>query len=177
METADILSMGEWGLSLFSRNKARKQYKSQESAFKEQAALNMHIGAFNAAVAEHAGEEESTAIFNETKRIYGEQRVKFAQMGIEMSGSPMFVMGETLSMGMKKYQESKFNTNVNMMNTRYAAIAATSTAKANAESARWGARGENVNIFKDVLQGVKMLSSMASSGGGLDVFGLFKGLF
>lgn len=177
MEPADILAMGEWGLSLFSRNKARKQYKSQESAFRDQAALNMHIGAFNAAVAEHAGEEEASAILDETLKMYSSQRVRFAQMGIEMSGSPMFVMGETLSMGARKYQEAKFNANVNKINSRFSAVAATASAKANAENARWGARGENVNIFRDLLQGAKMFSAGSSAGVVSDVFSLFKGLF
>lgn len=173
----DIFALGEVGLSVFSRNKARQGYKEQEASYSEQAALNQNIGAFNARVAEIVGRETCSAINTETRRMIGEQRARFAQMGISMSGSPMFVMGDTLTMGNKKVQEAQFHTEVDKTNHFYAALSATATAKANANQAKWGARSENVNIIRDVMQGMKMMNAGSSAGALPDIFSMFKGIF
>jgi len=162
MDLGTIMQLGNFAMGLFGSFSARNTYNRQAAHYEREAALNSQIGAFNAEVAERTGSESVAAIAHQTKKILGAQRNEFARRGISMEGSPMFVMGETITMGSKQAQEAYFNAQVRKTNALYASYGATATASANAERAHGGAMQENFNIFKQFKQGAQNLrSSMA----------------
>lgn len=165
MEIGDIFSLGKFGMGLFSSSKAKKGYKEQAKEYEGQDVLNRQIGALNAAVVEYTGEETVSAILLETKKLMGAQRVMFARNGIEMSGSPMFVLGETFTMGSKRAQEAYFNMKIDKINKRYGAIEASAVARGNADRSRWNAKSESLNIFKQVIEGTKMIRAWSAADG------------
>jgi hypothetical protein len=132
-----VLGLGSFGLGLFGLSQSRKAYKRQEQHYNQQEEMNRQIGAFNAQVAERVGAENAAAIAMQTKRTLGEQRVEFARRGVSMEGSPMFVMGETMTMGAKQVQQAYFDGQVNKINAQFNAYTASSHDMARADNARF----------------------------------------
>lgn len=163
MDLSSILALGQFGLGLFGTFSGRNAYNHQATVYEEQAALNKQIGLFNAEVAERTGVESVKAIAKHTKRLVGEQMVSFSNRGITMEGSPMFVLGDTVSMGSQQAQEAYFNAEVNKVNALYRAYGASTEASARAESAKGSAMAKSLDIFNQFMEGAKMLKLSASS--------------
>lgn len=139
--------------------KAKKIAKHQQSTYLYEASLNRQIGEFNAEIIDVMGQETVTGIAYETRRILGEQRASFSGRGITMEGSPMFVMGNTQTMGSKKAQEASFNSQVNKMNTLYAAERASANAMSRAESAQMQAKSAQMDTNRQLIGQFKNLKS------------------
>jgi hypothetical protein len=168
MDLGSIMNLGNFALSLFGAFRSRNASNRQATIYEEQAALNRRIGQFNAEIAEKAGIESVQAVAQQTKRLLGAQMVAFSHRGISLEGSPMFVLGDTLTMGSKQAQEAYFNAEVSKTNYLYGAQSAVAQASSAAESARFKAMSSSLDIFKSFLQGAQMLKSQASIGG--DIF-------
>jgi hypothetical protein len=164
MELSTILALGNFGMGLFGAFSSKNASNRQASIYEEQSALNRQIGAFNAEIAEKTGVEAVRAIAQQTKRVIGQQMVAFANRGITMEGSPMLVLGETLTMGSKHAQETYFNAEVKKINYLYAAQGASANAASAAESATAKATSSTIDIFKQFTEGAKLLQSSLSSG-------------
>ncbi len=163
MDLGDIFSLGSFGLNLFAHKKSREAYRKQENSYNQQAELNKQIGAFNAEVAERTGDETVYAIVQQTKKLLGKQIVEFSNRGIELEGSPMLVLGETLTMGKAEAQSAYFNAQVNKINYQFGAMGATATARNAAEQAKYGAMSSMVNMMNSVKDGYNLMKSMFKS--------------
>jgi hypothetical protein len=159
MDLSSLMSLGQLGLGLFGSLVSRNAYNRQATLYEEQGALNRQLGRFNAEVSERTGLESVKAITEQTKKVLGEQALAFSNRGISLEGSPMFVLGETVTMGSKQAQEAYFNAEVQKVNALYASYGATSTASAQSESARGNAMVRSFDIFKGFLQGAKVMKS------------------
>ncbi len=152
------------GLGLFGSSSSSKASKRQAAIYEEQARLNRQIGAFNAQISEASGIEAVNAIAKQTKRTLGEQKVAFSNRGISLEGSPMFVLGDTLTMGSEKAQEAYFNSQVQKINYQYAALGATATATARAEEAKYAGLQSTITAAQQVMGVLSNLNSASKLG-------------
>jgi hypothetical protein len=159
MDPSSIASLGNFALNLFGLFNSKNESDRQATLYEQQAALNRQIGAFNAEVAQRSGVEAVNAVALQTKRLVGEQLLSFANRGISMEGSPMYVIGDTITMGSKRAQEEYFNSEVKRINYLFAAQGASATASAAAESASYHSLSKSVDIFKTFLEGAKLMKS------------------
>jgi hypothetical protein len=164
MDFGTVIAIANVAMKMYSLFNSKNASDRQVAEYDQQAALNRQIGAFNAEVAQRSGVEAVNAIALQTKRVVGEQMVSFANRGISMEGSPMYVIGDTLTMGSKRSQEAYLNSEVQRINYLYAAQGASATASAAAESASYKSLGKTVDIFKSFVEGAKLMNSMNSSG-------------
>jgi hypothetical protein len=159
MDLGTIMQLGSFGLGLFGSFSSRNAANRQATYSEQEAALNRRIGAFNAEIAERTGAESVQAIARQTKRTIGAQKNEFARRGISMEGSPMFVMGDTLTMGSKQAQEAYFNAQVNKINALHGAYKYSSADMKRAEDSRMSAMSSNIDIFKQFIEGARGINS------------------
>lgn len=164
MDLSSILSLGGFGLGLFGSFKSAQISRKQASIYEEQAELNRQIGSFNAAVSELSGIKAVEGMAQQTKRMIGEQKVAFSNRGITLEGSPMLVLGDTLTMGAEKAQEEYFNAQVQKINYQYAAIGATATATSHAEEARYKGLSSTITAAKQIMGSPIISESLADMG-------------
>lgn len=165
MELSSILGLGSIGLGLFGSFSSINASNRQATIYDEQAELNRQIGAFNAQMSELSGIDAVHAIAKQTKRMLGDQKSAFSSRGITLEGSPMFVLGDTLSMGTEKSQEAYFNAQVQKVNYQYAALGATATATSKAEEAKYTGLQSTITAAKQAM----MLSSISKSASNLGI--------
>ena len=158
MDFGSIAAIGSFAVGLFGAARSRNAANRQSDYYDREAALNRRIGAFNAEIAERIGAESVRGIAQQTKRILGAQKNEFARRGIAMEGSPMFVMGETITMGSKTAQEAYFNAQVNKVNAYHSAYRASAADMARAEDARMSAMTSNIGIFQQFLGGARAVT-------------------
>ena len=102
----NIMSLGSFAINLFANNRKRQLYQQQQGYYEWEAEINRRIGQLNAQAAEYSGKQAVSAIAAQTKKILGKQLVEFSNRGIELEGSPSFVMGETETMGSREAQNN-----------------------------------------------------------------------
>lgn len=153
------LGLFSLGVNLWGSNKARAAAEQQSADYQIQAEINRQIGAFNAQVAEITGEDAVSAIADETSKLIGKQKVAFARHGIEMVGTPYFVLGETYRMGLKKAQQAYFNAQVQKINAQHTAATAVAASKASASNYSYQALSHTLNLFQNFMDGVQMVQS------------------
>lgn len=163
MDFSDILGLGSVAMGLFAGLSKQAIYRQQENSYLQQAELNRQIGEFNAAAVERTGTQNIRAIVEQTKRLMGYQINLLTNRGISLEGSPMFVLGDTKTMGMQRAQEAYFNTQVAKVNSQYAAFSATQRALSMAEEAKYGQYGAVFDTIKGVKDGFTLLNSMMKS--------------
>lgn len=163
MNFTDIVGLGSIALNLFSTNRKRSIYRSQQNDYEMQAEINRRIGAFNAQVAEMTGTQNAYIAAEQTRRLLGEQINTLTAKGITLSGSPLFVLGDTKTMGERRVQEAYFNAHVAKTNYEYAALSATQAARSRAEEAKYGQYGAMLDTVKGVYNGANLLKSMFKS--------------
>lgn len=147
------------GVNLWATNEAKSAAQQQSADYELQAEINRQIGAFNAQVAEITGEDAVAAIADETAQLLGRQRVAFARHGIEMVGTPYFVLGDTYRMGQRKAQQAYFNAQVQKINAQHTADTAVASSKASASNYSYQALSHTLNLFQNFMDGVQMVQS------------------
>lgn len=174
----NILALGNIGLSLYGNRQARSRFRKNMNVYQEQILINQEIGAFNATIADMTGREQVSAIALETKRLISEQRASFANRGIEFAGSPVFVLGDTYSMGSKKAQEAYFNAQVQKTNAQYNALTAMKHAEIKMEEAKWGARQQNLQLAQNIPSYLETVGNIFNIGNPIkSVFDTVLGFF
>ncbi len=163
MDLSDILSLGSFGLTLFSNISQRNEYRRQENSYLQQAELNKRIGQLNAEVAERTGTETMYAIVNQTKKMLGSNIVAWSNRGVELDGSPMLVLGEIATMGQAEAQNAYFNAQVQKINYQLNANQAVSSAMNSAEQAKYGAFSSMIQSAMTVKRGLDLAKSMMAS--------------
>lgn len=163
MDLSAIFSLGNLGLNLFSNISSVSAYRAAENSYTQQRAINARIGALNAQVAQRTGSESMYAIIAQTKKALGSQIVEFSNRGIELDGSPMFVMGETATMGQAKAQQVVFDSKVNEINYQISAENAMSSASSLGNAAKYSALSSMMNTARSVYDGYTLMKSMFKS--------------
>jgi hypothetical protein len=153
------MQVGNFALGLIGLFSSKRESDRQVAMYEYQAQLNRQIGAFNAEVAMQNGVESVNSIALQTKRNLGRQMVSFANRGVSMEGSPMFVLGDTLTMGSKQAQEAYFNAEVQKTNYIYGAQTAGAQATSAAENARYQSLSKTIGIFQQFMDGAKLMNS------------------
>jgi hypothetical protein len=163
------------GIGLFGAFKAAQQSRRQQSFYEEQASVNRAIGAFNAEVAVRTGEEavEGTALM--TRKLLGQQRAAFAGRGISLEGSPMMLLGETITMGSKQAQQAYFNAEVQAVNAKYNTISSVAKNENMADFAKYRALTGTINLAQQ-LTGLSTIGQYQKSTGVAPNFNIFKWL-
>lgn len=128
--------------------------REQEGYYMRQAEINRQIGQFNYEVSMRQGKESVDAIATATRRLLGEQRASFAGRGIDLEGSPMMILGETLTMGSKQAQEAYFNAEVQATNALYNMNSEVMKSENAASQAKYEGLSNTVNLAKQLV-GVK----------------------
>jgi hypothetical protein len=157
-------ALASTAVGMFSAFQSSEAAERQADMYNQQAALNRGVGAFNVLTAQRNGVESVKGVALQTKRLLGEQMVSFSNRGISMEGSPMYVLGDTLTMGAQHAQEQYFNAEVQKINYEYAAEGASATAMANAENARYKAMSSTLDIFRTFVDGAKTMGSVLYPG-------------
>lgn len=163
MNFSDIIGLGSIAVNLFSSLSKRNIYRSQQNDYEAQAEINQRIGAFNAQVAEMTGTQSVYLVAEQSRKLLGRQINTLTAKGISLTGSPLFVLGETKTMGERGVQEAYFNAQVTKTNHEYAALSATQAARARAEEAKYGQYGAMLDTVKSVYNGANLLKSMFKS--------------
>jgi hypothetical protein len=160
---SEALGLASVGLSLFGAMSAADASDRQAEEWEEQKAVNRAIGAFNMQVAQRQGTMAVNAVIQQTKQIVGKQLVSFANRGITMEGSPLYVIGNTITMGSQKAQEEDFNAQVRKKNYEFQMESGVANANAMAENARYRSLSSTMDIFKGFIEGARLIKSMASA--------------
>lgn len=168
-----LSNLASVGLGLFGAFSSAKGSHQQQSFYEEQAALNRQIGAFNAEVAMRTGTESVDAIAQMTRKMIGQQRASFASRGISLEGSPMMILGETLTMGSKKAQEAYFNAEVQATNARYNMQATVSKANNLADAASYKSLTNTIDMAKQLMS-LSSVNKYQESTGVAPDFNIFK---
>lgn len=171
MDLSDIVNLGAIGTNLFANAKVKTLSKRQQVAYYREAELNRRIGALNSEAAERTGLLAVQTIQEHTKRVMNAQVNIFRNRGIELEGSPMLVLGETVTTGEKQAKEAMFNAMVKQYNYQLSAETAAQHAMNNAERTQMKAMQSNLNMLGGVYKGLTAINSMAAlgkfDGGGL----------
>ena len=155
-----IMSLGSFAINLFANNRKRQLYQQQQGYYEWEAEINRRIGQLNAQAAEYSGKQAVSAIAAQTKKILGKQLVEFSNRGIELEGSPSFVMGETETMGSREAQNAYFNAQVEKLNYQYRAKAAAMGAQNRADEAKYGSYASMIDSIKGMKDGFQLMNSM-----------------
>jgi hypothetical protein len=173
MDFGALVGLSQIGLGLFGAFKARQQSQQQQSFYNEQASINRALGAFNAEVALRTGEETVEGIALMTRKLLGQQRAAFAGRGISLEGSPMMLLGETITMGSKQAQQAYFNSEVQAVNARYNAITSVSKNENAADFAKFNALTNTINMAKQLMS-LNTIDQYQKSTGVSPNFNIFK---
>jgi hypothetical protein len=173
MDFGTILGLTNVGLGLFGAFKAREQSLKQQSYYDEQSEINRSIGAFNAEVELRTGAEAAEGIALMTRKLLGQQRAAFAGRGISLEGSPMMLLGETVTMGSKQAQQAYFNAEVQAVNAKYNAISAVSRNRNAADAAGYNALTNTINLARQ-LTSLSSISDYRENTGVSPNFNIFK---
>jgi hypothetical protein len=176
MDFGTLVGLSQVGLGLFGTFKARQQSLQQQSFYNEQASVNRALGAFNAEVALRTGEETVEGIALMTRRLLGQQRAAFAGRGISLEGSPMMLLGETITMGAKQAQQAYFNSEVQAVNARHNAVTAVAKNENAADFAKFNALTNTIGMAKQ-LTSLSTIAQYQKSTGVAPSFNLFKWIF
>lgn len=156
----NLMSLGSLAANLFANDRRRSIYRKQSGYYEWEAQLNRDIGALNAQAAQYSGEQAVSAIAAQTKKILSRQLVEFSNRGIELDGSPMFVMGEAETMGSRAAQNAYFNAQVEKLNYLYKAEAAVRAAKNKAEESQYSSYSSMIDGIKGMKQGLDLAKSV-----------------
>jgi len=173
MDFGVLGNLASVGIGLFGAFGSVSKSRDQQSFYEEQSALNRQIGAFNAEVAMRTGIESVDAIAQMTRRLVGQQRASFAGRGISMDGSPMMILGETITMGSKKAQEAYFNAEVQATNARYNMLSAVSKADNLASQASYRSLSNTIDMAKQLMS-LSNIGEYQKSTGVAPNFNIFK---
>lgn len=160
---SNIMSLGSFAVNLFANNRKRQLYQQQQGYYEWEAEINRKIGQLNAQAAEYAGNQAVSAIASQTKKILGKQLVEFSNRGVELEGSPLFVMGETETMGSREAQNAYFNAQVEKLNYQFRAEAAARGAQNRADEAKYGSYASMIDSMKGMKDGFQLMNSMFRS--------------
>lgn len=170
----------------------QRQYEDQERHYQEQMELNRKIGAFNADIAERSGMESMFSILTQTKQVLGKQVSEMRGRGVELDGSPMLVLGDTITMGTAEAQSAYFNAQVQKENYKLGAQNAVNQAASAAQSAHFGATSarynsmnEKLSMFGSIFDGLKLFASptfqqqngLTNGAGGGVLSNIFRSIF
>lgn len=161
------------GLGLFGAFSSTKGSREKQSFYDEQASINKAIGAFNAEVAVRSGNASVSAIAQMTRRLVGEQRALFAGRGITLEGSPMMIIGDTITMGAKKAQEAYFNSEVEATNARYNMLSTVSKANSLASESKYNTISNTVGMARQLMS-MSEISKYKESTGVEPTYNIFK---
>ncbi len=169
----DFLGLASVGLGLYGAFRGRQLSGRQEAHYQEQAELNRRIGAFNAEIAIRNGKEQAQGIAEMTRKLLGTQRALFAGRGLKMEGSPMMVLGETFTMGVKQAQEAIFNSEVEAENARYNSVSTVSRAQNMAAQSGFAKLSSTINIAQQAMS-LGNIAKYQESTGVSPSFNIFK---
>lgn len=158
-----LMSLGSFAVNLFANNRKRQIYRQQQGFYEWEAGINQRIGQLNAQAAEFSGNQAVEAITAQTKKILGKQIIEFSNRGITLEGSPMFVMGETVTMGAREAQNAYFNAQVDKINYLYRAESAARSAQNRADEAKYGSYASMLDSIKSIKDGFQLMNSMFKS--------------
>lgn len=170
MDLNDIVNLGAIGTNLYANAKTKSVSKQQQVAYYREAELNRRIGSLNSEAAERTGLLAVQGIQEQTKRLMSSQVNTFRSRGIDLEGSPMLVLGETVTMGEKQAQEAMFNAMVKEYNYQLSAETAAQHAMNKAETAQMTAMKSNLNMINGVFKGLNAIDSMSTLGKTGDIF-------
>lgn len=164
MELSTICSFVTGGLGFLSAFKKRSLYSEQASSYERQAEINRQIGAFNARAADIKTAETIQTYALNTRNVMDQQLLSFSNRGISLEGSPMLMLGETMTMGSKQAQEAAFDIQVKKINYQFAAQSAIAEANAKREIADYGAKSATTDIITQTLQSWGLVKSAEATG-------------
>ena len=173
MDFSPLLGLAQAGLGLFGAFRARQESSRQQSYYEEQSSINKTLGAFNAEVAMRTGSESVDGIAMMTRRLVGQQRAAFAGRGISLEGSPMMLLGESITMGKKQAQEAYFNAEVQAVNARYNTAGIVSKNENLALSAKYNVLTNTINMAQQLMS-LSNISQYQKSTGVAPNFNIFK---